>query len=128
MPTDLADIDRLTELLLADGPTTLTSADRELLVGALGALAVAQHELATQSRLLLLHGELHTRIETITRDALARVRSHIESPGPFAGFDAADADAARRTLLTEIESANTARASLAATLGFVARLLGLNPR
>ncbi len=128
MPITQTDIARLSELLVTDTPHMLTDTDRDLFVGALAALAVAQHELAAQSRLLLLHGEHGARIETITRDALANVRAHADMPSPLAGFDADAAAAARRDLLAEIESANTARATLAATLGFVARALGLNPR
>lgn len=128
MPVTRTDIDRLTGQLLADDAPALTGADRDLLVGALAALAIAQHELAVQARLLLLHGEHRARIESIARDALASVRAHADAPGPLAGFDADAAAAARRDLLAEIESANTARATLAATLGFVARALGLNPR
>lgn len=126
MPIDQAAIDRLADRLTGDDPAPLSPDEKELLSASLAELAAAHTVIAKQSRLLRLHGELDERIAAIARDALGAVRDHLDAPGPLAGFDASAADAARRTLLTQIESANTTRATLGATLGFVARLFGLH--
>lgn len=125
MPIDTDTIDRLTDRLTTPDPSPLTDDERALLVAALAELAAAHAVIATQERLLMLHGELRSRLRSITGEALAQVRDRLDETAALAGYDADAADAARRALLAEIESANSTRATLAATLGFAARLFGL---
>lgn len=125
MTIDQETIDRLSFKLTAQTDSPLTGAERSLVANALGQLAASQATIAEQSRLLRLHGELRSRIDAIAGAAIETLRNHLDEPGPVTGYDADAADSARRELLAEIESANTTRATLAATLGFVRNLIGL---
>jgi len=125
MPFDPETIDRLTDRLTGAPAEPLSADERDLLVAALTDLAAAHAVIAKQTRLLLLHGELRSRLTSITAEALGSVRDRLDSPGALTGYDEVGADRARRELLAGIESATTTRATLAATLGFVARVFGL---
>jgi|GEM_PF-3489984 len=126
--TGSLDPDALSDLatrLTTSDQAPLTTSEKSLLSAALVQLAASQSALAKQSRLLQLHGERRTRINVIAADALNDLQSHLDAPAAVDQYDFDAADAARATLLAEIESANTTRATLAASLGFVRRLVGL---
>lgn len=124
MNIDHAALDSLAARLTSDDETPLTAEDRALLRDALMHLAASQDIIARQSRLLQLHGELQSRIDDLAQAAISGLRSRLDTPNPLGDFDFSGADEARRELLAAVDGANTTRATLAATLAFVRRLLG----
>ncbi len=126
MTIDTQTIDRLTaRLTSADDPSPLTEEERSLLSAALTQLAASQAIIAGQDRLLQLHGEMKSQIDSIAQSALSSLSTQLQGPSPLDAYDADAAQAARRQLLAEIESANTSRASLAAVFRFVRAFGGL---
>lgn len=124
MNMDVTAIDALARRLTSDDPSPLSNDERRLLATALAELAASQEVIAKQTRLLQLHGEFRGRINAITADAIAGVASHLDTSNLLETYDFDRAEAARRDLLASIDNANTTRATLAATLTFVRRLIG----
>lgn len=125
MTIDQSAIDALVAKLAPDGNAELTAEDRVILTGAILELAACQDIIARQTRLLQLHGELRSRLSAIAQDAIDGVQSRLDTSNPLTAYDFESAEAARRDLLAAVEYANTTRATLAATLAFVRRLIGL---
>ncbi len=117
-------LNTLAAQLTSENTNPLSHHDRELLAAALLQLAASQDTIARQSRLLQLHGELRSRIHEIANSALISMQVRLDTPNSLSSFDFEGAEAARTQLLASIESANTTRATLAATLAFVRRLIG----
>lgn len=117
-------IEQLPDRLMSDDAALLSEEEKAVLSRALIELTASQSVISKQSRLLQLHGELRDRIESVTTETLADLHARLDDHAPVKSFDFAAADAARTELLTAVESANTTRATLAAALGFVRRLIG----
>lgn len=117
-------IHTLTTRLTSDNADPLSSDEKALLSAALVELAAAQALIARHTRLLHLHGELHNRLRDIANEALDDVARRLDAPDALHEYDFEKAQAARQSLLAEIEAANSTRAALAATLQFVRRIAG----
>lgn len=127
MTIDQQTIDRLSDRLSGASDTSpLTEEERALVSSALTQLAASQAIIAGQNRLLQLHGELRSQIDSIAQSALGALRSHLDKPSPLDEFDFGAAETARLQLLDEIESANTKRATFAAVFRFVRTFAGLS--
>lgn len=122
---NMADIESLAASLATTGQPTITllSDEGQLVSAALLELIASQTVIAKQTRLLQLHGELRSRIDTIAKDAIELVTNRLDTPNPVQAYDFESAEAARRELLASTESANTTRATLAAALRFVKVLI-----
>lgn len=124
MTPNQSDVASLADRLSQSGDTSLSDADRQLVVSALRELATSQDLITRQSLLLASFDADAASIERDCRQALSAIDARLTTPPASAGYDFAAAAAARSELGQRIRDAGSLAQVLTAALTFAARFVG----